>query len=246
MSSAGAGNALTWPFYQHAWFRSLWMPLAWSIPFVGNSLALGWSVEAIRRRAHKDPQPLPQTEDLPSILAKGVVVLCFWMLFFAIPLLIMAWLMGWSWLAPIWQFAVLLWKALLHQPHENIASFLLRTTFIFLSDAAAPILYVSLLGPIFLVARVRYAVAGRASGFFCFVANTAFCLRHIGDVLLYFLLAYLLRIGVAIAAIFLLPIPILGQLLPFAFVGLGIWARAFWAGKLAILLQQERRSAVSM
>jgi Protein of unknown function (DUF4013) len=241
MSSLTSGGAFTWPFCQPSWLASLWMTFMWVIPF-GNFLSLGWSLDAVRRRAIASPELLPQPDDAPSLFAKGFVVLFFWTAYFVVPLALMAWLMSWSWLVPIWDLVVVLWKAIVHQPHEPVASFLMRNAVVFLSDASAPIIYVALCGPVFLAARIRYAITGRASSFLRFIANAGFCVRHIGDILRYFFLANLLRFCFGLAAVLLIAVPLVGQLLPIALVAAGIWERAFWAGEVGQKLYSEIRS----
>jgi hypothetical protein len=241
MSTAETGNALTWPFSQRAWANSIWMPMIWGVPFVGNSLALGWAIEAIRRRATKKAHLLPQFEDGASILARGFVVFGFMVLYFVIPLAIMAWLLGWSWLLPICELVHLLWKIFTGEAHESVTSFLLRNAIGFLADAATPLIYVTVMGPLFLVARVRFAVTGNPFSFLRLFKNAWFSLRHIGEILLYFLRAYLLRAALSFVAVFLLPLPIIGQLLPYAFFGLSVWANAYWTAPMAALLMEETR-----
>ena len=243
MSSAKAGNAFTWPFFQRSWLLSVWMPTAWAIPFVGNLLALGWSVDAIRRRALDDSDLLPQPEDIVSHMAKGFVVFVLGILLLILPLLLIGWLMSWSWLLPIWDTVVLLWKAFWHQAHEKIASYLLRNALVFLSDAAAPTVFVALAAPLFFVGRLRYAITGEMRSFFRLFANTRFCLRFIGDILLYFFLSMVLRFAFLVLAILLLAIPVFGQLLPFVLGGVATWMRAYWAGGLACKMRLEVRTS---
>lgn len=218
------------------------MPVAWAIPF-GNFLALGWSLDAIRRRALDDSDLLPRPEGMVSLMARGFVVFVLWILMFVIPLAVIGWLMSWSWLLPIWNTVVLLWKVFWHQPHENIASYLLRNALVFLSDAAVPAVYVAIVAPLFFVGRLRYAITGKGISFFRFFANIGFCLHFIGDVLRYFFFSTLLRFAFAVLAILLLAIPGFGQLLPFVLGGVAMWMRAFWAGSLACKMRFEVRSS---
>jgi len=241
MTSAVQGGAFRWPFFQPSWGKSLWMPLLWAVP-LGNFLSAGWSLEAVRRRSAGARQLLPQPEDIAAMFARGFAVYFFWFFYFAIPLLVIGWICGWAWLEPIWQLIVQLYDIATHKPHEPFISFLVGRCLVFLTDASAPLVYVAVAGPLFLAAQLRYAETGRASSFLRLIANTWFCMRHIGDMLRYFFFASLLRIALAFLAVLLLAVPVIGQLLPFVLVTLGIWTRAYWAGEIGAKLHAERYS----
>lgn len=238
MSTLMSGGALTWPFYQDSWVKSLWMPFLWALP-LGNFLSTGWALDSVRRRALRSPQLLPQPENAGSILARGFVVFIFWFIYFVIPLSLISWWMSWAWIAPIWELIVEIYQIALHRPHEPISSFLMRNAFVFLSHSGALMFYAVLSAPLFLVARIRYAVTGRATSFFRLFANTGFGLRCFWEILGYFVLAYLLQFAFTLAAVLLFSLPLIGQLLPFALGAAGIWARVFWAGKIGEKLHQE-------
>jgi Protein of unknown function (DUF4013) len=246
ISLLGAGGPVTWPFFQASWPLSLWMPLTWAVPFSGNFLARGWSVDAIRRRALNRAELLPQPEEITSLFGKGFILFWFWVLYIFLPLLVMGWLMSWSWLLPIWEFVVVLWGILWHKPHENLAEFLVRNVIVFLADAAAPILYTAIATPMFFVGRLRYALTGEGSSFLQLIANGAFCFRYAGEILLYFFLSTALRILFVSVAVLFLTVPALGQLLPFLLGGAGIWIRSYWAARVAAKMLITSHSVAQM
>ena len=227
-----ATNAITWPFFQPEWYLSLWMPLAWIIPF-GQFLSLGWSVDAIGRRGRKQFQLLPQPGDIIRIFKYGFVIIFFALFYFALPLTIMSWVLGLTWLQTTWTFLIAIWDLFWHKQSQSLISLIITYIIKIVSDSAAPILYMAVAVPMFLTARIRYALTGQLRSFVKLYANLAFCIRHVGNILLYFFLSSVLRIVIILLSSVFLAVPFLGQVLPVALVAMGISIRAYWAGDLA-------------
>lgn len=242
-----ATNAITWPFSQPEWYLSLWMPLAWLVPF-GQFLSLGWSVEAIGRRGRNQSQLLPQPGDVVCIFKYGFAVIFFGLIYFALPLAIMTWVFELTWLQTTWELIVSLWDLFWHKESQSLISLIVTYTIKIVSDSAAPILYLAVAIPMFLTARIRYGLTGRALSFLKLYANLVFCIRYVGDILLYFFLSAVLRIVALMLASLLLAVPLLGQALPFVLGAASIWIRAYWAGDLAqkMIASESRTHAVKL
>lgn len=239
-------NVLIWPFQEQGWPSSLWMTFAWLLP-LGQLVTFGWSVEALGRRARSQSPLLPQSRDLARILFYGLVIVVVWVVYFLIPVSVMVWLFNLSWLQVAWQFFVLLWDAFLHRPHESLALFLTGRVLQELSNSAAPLVYLAIATPLFLAGWVRFAVTGHWWSFLRFVSNGLFCLRHIGDVLLYLFLSAALRTAMLLLSSVVMAIPVLGQLAAITLSSAAVWIRVGIATPLAakMLAHATRRESTA-
>lgn len=241
-STLDQGNALTWPLKQRHWFKSAWMPLSWwMFPPFGYLLSLGWSVDAVGRLARKESQLLPRPTDLGLILTRGFVVMVMMFLYFWIPLLVLAKLLEWNWLIEVWAIALWLWQAFTGKPHDNLFLFLVRQAFRILSNAMIPAIYVAMAAPLFLAARIRYAITGKFGSFFNLFGNISLVFRHLDGILSYLFLALLTRAGLALI-LMLFASTVVATPVSLLLGGVGVWMLAYIAGNLAGRVCEELRN----
>jgi uncharacterized protein DUF4339/uncharacterized protein DUF4013 len=110
------GNAVTWPFHQEKWFKSVWIPLLaglcatllllllpillilwWLVPIlaVGLSFGIGWTIDAVKWRGRQESRLLPESKDMGRMF-KDSFVLAANVICFAIPLGIFALLVAFN------------------------------------------------------------------------------------------------------------------------------------------------------
>ncbi len=107
-----------------------------------------------------------------------------------------------------------------------------------------PTIYLILATPLFLVARLRYALTGKMRSFFNVFGNLMDCFRHIGRILLYVFLAAVTRLAVA-AVGGLLAITGIGLMVPLLLGAANVWILAYFAGDLAAAVYEQEKSANS-
>lgn len=227
------GNVVTWPFYQPGWLGGIWMPLSGSILFpFGMLITLGWSVVAISRRGWGIVPSLPRTRELASILKHGFVVAMMAFLYFVIPVAILSKLTEYSWALEIWDTAIEILKVIFHQSKTPLmvtfSKFLLKIA----TDALAPLIYTAIAAPLFLVARVRYAMTGQVRSFFNLPRNIMTCFRQVGEILLYIFLAVVTRAAIGFLLALVAP-TVIGVIIPIALNAANVWILAYLAGNLA-------------
>jgi len=245
MSSANKGNAVTWPFHQPAWTMSLWMPLLGSFlwPF-GMLITLGWSIEATGKLALQSPSPLPGVRSLARILKHGIVVVAAIFLYFIIPLFVISQVVEFSWLAEIWELVIAIWSGLTHTSHSSIVSSVLKLLLKLLANSTAPLVYIIFATPLFLAARLRYALTGQIRSFFNLTGNIAVCFRLIGEILLYLFLGAVTRAAIAFV-LALAAGTVIGLLIPLALAGANTWILAFLAANVAKQMHERWGIGVS-
>src|SRR5579862_2984824 len=93
-STAGDGNAFTWPFRQENWPRRLWILLLGWIPVLGwlpaLTISVGWMLDATGRRGRGETDRLPHPRNILQMFAHGIVYWLMLVLYVAVPL----WLFG--------------------------------------------------------------------------------------------------------------------------------------------------------
>jgi hypothetical protein len=233
------GNALTWPFKENRWYLSLWMPLAWWVlPPFGLFLSLGWSVDAVGRMARDEAESLPEISDIGSILKRGLVVLVMACLYFFIPLFIIAKIVEWNWLLQASDFFVWLWNIIRHKPHEAFFPFLARQIVKAAATATAPAIYVAIAAPLFLAARIRYSLYGKASSFFNVFASVWLVIRNLEGVVLCLFWSVLAEVALGFVGLLLAAT---GIGLPGTVIvgAAGIWILAYSAGSLAAQVYEK-------
>jgi GYF domain 2/Protein of unknown function (DUF4013) len=251
------GNALTWPFHQHKWFESLWIPLLWWFPLpplcIGTLAGLGWMLDAIERRGLAAPARLPRGRDVGKMFKEGLVYLGAFIVYFSIPLAVIAFLVavnkernidafnawadqgaGWCWdTAKSWIGG---------PPAESFASIRGRFGEFLLHEQAwalffkvlAP-LYTVLTIPVFAAGAIRFALTRKAKTFFNPAANFLLVIEHLGGFLWFLLLYY------GIQALILLVVAIFSEtyvvpvmlVIPILLGALDFWMVAYVAGSLA-------------
>jgi hypothetical protein len=236
------GNAITWPFLEPRWHASVWMPfLWWAFPPFGLYIGLGWSLEAIRRQAIGDPQRLPRAQDLSPMMRHGFVVFLMTFLYFWIPLAVLAKIFEWNWLLQMWESMIWIWNAVLHRPQEPLLAFLTRQTLKLLANASVPALYVALAVPLFVAARIRYALSGKIRSFFNLLGGVLLILRHLGGMLLYLFLAAVTQTALVILGLLFATTGI-GLMVSAILGGAGIWILSYLGGNLAQEVYQKDQS----
>lgn len=231
--SANTGTLVTWPFHQPAWAASLWMPLLGSSlwPF-GLLINLGWSIEAIGQLARDASSTLPRVQHLARILKHGIVVVIAASVYFIIPLFILSQIIEFSWIEEIREIIVAIWNGLTHSDKASIVSAIWKLFFKLLANSTAPIIYLLVASPLFLVARLRYALTGQVRSFFNLTGNLAVCFRSMGEILLYLFLATITRgaITLILAAV---AGTIIGIVVPIALAAANTWILAYLAANVA-------------
>ena len=205
--------------------------MLWIVPF-GIFPTLGWSLEVVRRRALKKVNLLPPLK-LVQMCRRGFVICVFWQIYFTIPIFIIAFFFERTWLQLTWQLILNIWHIFTHQSQQSLATVFITYLLKLLSDAFAAVAYAAVASPMFLIARLRYAVTDRAGSFFRLIGNAAFFLFHPGEVLFYFFKSSCLRIVMLFLAGLLVSIPLLGQIATIILAAVGIWMRGYWAGAIA-------------
>lgn len=245
------GNALTWPFHQKEWISSLWIPfLWWFLPVfpIGTFASLGWMLDAIERRAHGAPSLFPQSRDIGRMLLGGLVLVAMYAVYFIIPLLVIGAIFSWTWADAQWRLLVwiyqLLVSAVQHTPHEDFAAFALGEERSYLFSEFAPIVFLLLATPLFVVGMVRYALTRKAGIFFRIFSNLAILFRHLGGVLWFMIISLLSYVALAVA-IGLLTLTGVGLVLALLLVSAEFWVLAYLARNLAFTMSKNKRLAMS-
>jgi FHA domain/Protein of unknown function (DUF4013) len=235
------GNAVTWPFHQRDWLTSLWMPVSASFlwPF-GLLIGLGWSVDAIGRRGRGITPSLPRTRDLATVLKHGFVVMAMVFLYFVIPLAILYKLVEFSWIVEIWHLVVEIWKAITHTNKTPLMASFLGFLLKLLVNSTAPIAYLAIATPLFLIARLRYALTGQVRSFFNLTGNILVCFRHVGEVLLYLFLGVVTRVVLAMI-LAVVAGTVIGVVIPILLNAANTWVLAYLAGNLAKEMHEKDR-----
>ncbi len=212
------------------------MPLVWFVlPGFGTLLSSGWAIDAIRRRARREPLLIPQLGDIASFFKHGIVVVVMALLYFGIPVGIFVWLTEVSFLgqvAQLWALIVDVWHG---RPHQTFGAFLLQRAIALITHSAVPGIYVVLAIPMFFVARLRYAISNRLSSFFDLIGNATVCLQHIGQILLYLFFATLIR-----GTLSFIGGTLIGTVIPIFLGGASVWILAYVAGQLAAEIKTSR------
>lgn len=238
------GNAITWPFHQENWISSIWIPLLWVFPVFGTFLAWGWSLDALRRRATRNPNMLPPSSDLGTMLKNGFIVSVAGALYFiAVPFvlgfLVQALLVmvnvqkfraggAWQWVS---------------NPHQAFVWTMEQGGLEWLLTVILPLsLLIGL--PLFLAALVRFGITGKLRSFFNIFGNIFLLIRYMGDFLVFafFVGVTLMVLGViptvitvfGLATVFLaLPFVTAYFILSVVPVTVAIWITAYLAGTLS-------------
>jgi hypothetical protein len=256
-SRAEAGNALTWPFHQHRWFESMWIPLLWWFPLppfcIGTLAGLGWMLDAIERRGIAAPARLPRGRDVGKMFKEGLVYLGAVIFYFSIPLAVIALLVAlnkersaeafnmWANQGAVWCWdTARSWIG--GPPAESFASirgrfgeFLLHEQALALFFKVLAPLYIVLTIPVFAAGAIRYALARKAQTFFNPAANFVLVVEHLGGflwfLLLYFGLQALILLVVTIfSETYVVPVMLV---IPVLLGALDFWMVAYIAGSLA-------------
>ena len=172
------------------------------------------------------------------ILKDGFVVTAIAFVYFAIPLVVMAKLLEWSGLEQLRELIVLVWNILLQRPHESMGSFLLKEAFHLLANSTAPVVYLAFATPMFVAARLRYALTGQLRSFFNLLGNLIVCFRHLGGMLLYVFLSTVTSAAIAFLGAILVWTGI-GLVVPIVLGAANIWILAYLAGNLAAEMYQQ-------
>ena len=233
------GNAVSWPFHQQGWPGSLWMPLIGSSlwPF-GLLISLGWSVEAICRLGRGAAQPLPRSRDLARIFKHGFVVMAAIFLYFVIPLAILYKLVEFSWITEIWDLIVAVWQALTHTSDTPLTATVIKFLLKLLANSTAPIVYMLIASPLFLVARLRYALTGQVRSFFNLFGNVGACFQSIGEILLYLFLGVVTKIAITFILAVVAP-TVVGVGIPILLSAANTWILAYLAAKVAKKMYEQ-------
>jgi hypothetical protein len=236
-----SGNPVTWPFEQRDWFASLWMPLIWwFLPPFGGFISLGWSTDAVRRRGRRSAQPLPQPSELSRVLKDGLIVFVMAFIYFAIPLFVISQAVQLHWLGQLVDIGLWIRDAAFNNPHEDARLFLARQAGKLLTNAETPGLYIAVAAPLFLTARIRYALTGRILSFFDLVANVTLCVRHIEGVLLYLFLSLITQVALGFVGLLFAATGI-GLLISLFLGGAAVWILAYLAGNLAAEIHEVEK-----
>ena len=259
-----AFSPLTWPFHEPSCFASMWIPLLWWI-FVpltpapplaliallgGMLLNAGWFIDAVRRRGHRDPSPLPHSGSFLVMLKDGALFFVMIFFYFTIPLLVIGVLFQWSqdslvadaikW-AGHWIYYWIFAGAQDPRP-ESMEAFVVAQEQAAVLSWLAPIVYLFLSIPLFVVATVRFAVTRKFVSYFKVISNLFLLVRHFGSFLVLSLLAviwYGLLYGgaIAVAAVFL---PLVGAVAAVLLLPATLWVAAYLAGNFGAHLCKSK------
>ncbi|HVU44881.1 MAG TPA: DUF4013 domain-containing protein [Terracidiphilus sp.] len=206
-------------------------------PF-GLLISLGWSVEAICRLARGAAQPLPRTRDLARIFKHGFVVTAALFLYFIIPLAILYKLVEFSWITEAWDLVVAVWQALTHTNKTPLIATVVQFLLKLLANSTAPIVYLLVASPLFLVARLRYALTGQVRSFFNLFGNVVACFQSVGEILLYLFLGVVTRLAITFILAVMAP-TIVGVSIPVVLAAANTWILAYLAAKVAKKMYEQ-------
>ena len=263
-------SPLTWPFYEPSWMAGMWIPLLWwiFIPLIpapplallalvgGMLLNIGWFLDAVRRRGHRDPNLLPHCTSFLVMLKDGFVFLLMCTFYFTIPLLLIGVLFQWSWNSLVldaaswaghWVYYWIFASARDSSP-ETLSAFVAGQEQSMVLSWLAPVVYLFISIPLFVVATVRFAVTRKFLSYFKVIRNLLLLLRHFPSFLFLSLLAmvwYGLLCGGALVinqvGFFLQPF--LGAVTAMLLLPATLWVAAYLAGNFGRHLCESKAAA---
>jgi len=240
------GNALTWPFHQHHWWTSIWMPMTNWFWFFGfpRLLSIGWANDAIRRRVHGDVDLLPRISDLGTHFKVGVVVLVMGFVYLVLPGMVASWILQVLWWEHLSQILHLLSGWVTGHAPPNFGNSLRNNVLDMISDASAQFVFGLIAIPLFIIARIRYAVTGRISSFFRLFSNIWLSFMNIANLLVYFFVACLLLVAINFLNGLLL-FTVIGLVIPIVLSGVNIWMLTYFAAPIArCVLEHEKKDSL--
>lgn len=236
-------NAITWPFHQSNWFSSLWIVLVGWFPLpLPMILSFGWLLDAAGRRAHRDPELLPQARNLLRMYWHGLVFWCALAVYFVAPLMIFSaifsvevalineevdeWLVGWlaNLAIPIANSFIGLFslKPINLIAQQSFAELFLQEVTRYSTVVVALIIYLIIADSLFLAGTLRFVATGKISAYFRFFKNLGLVIAHFPRFLWLLLLLLLLSLVASI--------PVVGGLL---LLTAGVWITGNLIGNLA-------------
>ena len=199
---------------------------------------------------------LPENRDLLHMLRDGLIAAVMVIVYFVIPLLIIAVVFDWGWDRALADFVdwggqwihywwVTLWGEHGVRPQDFWQLFEVELDRWLLHEVA-PILYLVAAIPMFVTAMARFALTRRAASFFHFLSNAALSIRYLGSMakFLFLVLLWSLAGVVVLSAVMATAIGVV--ILPVAYFLISaaeVWISARLAGNLAARIWESKSLA---
>lgn len=242
------GKAVAFPLQRKDWPVKLWWIAALAVvPFFGIIMLRGWRLAIIRRITRNNPDPLPDTNELPAIAGHGLLLWGFYLVY-TIPVIVLVAIIGFSEYAFLFEFAWwLVEKIFTDNEVAEASSMFGQGIFAIIVTIGAPGLYLIVAGPLYRAATLRCAATGSIGAFLMIPVNAKLVIKEFGGFAFVYIMEkvnwFLMFIAISIVSSVLTATGIGALLVPVAvpviFLTMNYWITGYLFGNLGNRLIQR-------